>query len=187
MGATWHFQISALNPDGGRCHIRQRVSRFPHPESLKKTGITSCALLSGAHTGCRRWRLAWCVFPFSLPASTPSSAAPRLEFRALPPFPASAPLAPNQGAGLFPPQWKAGRRPGPLANRSAGAGVGSGGAGCDWPAGLSGAKFEGDIKGRRRSRHSVPLLSPPPCCPPAPRSLPATTSPACRPRRACHP
>uniref|UniRef100_A0A663F0T7 Ribonucleoside-diphosphate reductase subunit M2 n=1 Tax=Aquila chrysaetos chrysaetos TaxID=223781 RepID=A0A663F0T7_AQUCH len=35
------------------------------------------------------------------------------------------------------------------ANGSAGAGGGGGGAGCEWSARRSGAKFEGDIKGRR--------------------------------------
>lgn len=91
-----------------------------------------------------------------------------------------------------------GRRGPPVApaNGSAGAGGGGRGEGCEWPAGGSGANFEGDIKGGRGSFHFLPLIPPlplllllpplpfQPCSLPAPRSLPATTSSGFRLRRA---
>lgn len=134
--------------------------------------------------------------------AVPRSVPGRGGTAALPPCPRAAGAKPRGGA-LSPAAaatMEGGAPPAASANGNAGAGGGGRGEGCEWPARRSGANFEGDIKGLRGIVRFLPLVPPPPpqlllllllpppqfqpCCPPAPRSPPATTSPGCRPGRA---
>lgn len=173
--AKWHYQISTPSP-GYVLISRNEFWTFPSQPNPSQTGVGSR----------------------SRPRASPCRSG-RGTCRALPPCPRAA--GAKAKGGSLPPAAAAttmggGAPPVAPANGSAGAGGGGRGEGCEWPAGGSGANFEGDIKGRRGSFHFLPLIPPlplllllpplpfQPCSLPAPRSLPATTSPGFRPRRA---
>lgn len=225
MRATGHFQISTLNPDYGHSRIWKQICSFPvAPRPFKDryndyVGPAASRLFAGRLACCKRSRLRFvCPLLSAVRGAgqrrcAPSHRIPRqaaLHRGAEPPRGAGPPRSPAFSAAppgakakgsTFPPAAAAtmegGAPAGAPANGSAGAGGGGGGAGREWSAGPSGAKFEGDIKGRRGAAalppfgaarcRSPPLAWLPLCCPPAPRSPPATISPACRPRRACRP